>query len=193
MNVMERVADGEPLEASVESWLAQFERALAAGDDVALHDLFLPESHWRDILALTWSIETVSGSGAVAEAVAATRSMKPSGFMLDRARTAPRVTTRAGTQSTEAFFKFETAIGRCNGILRLIGGKAWTLMTALELSPLVLALVIVGVPLIVNCEGTTIETELMLDDDCLGDVFLTVTVNACVVPVLTVPGDTVVM
>ena len=132
MNVMERVADGEPLEASVESWLAQFERALAAGDDVALHDLFLPESHWRDILALTWSIETVSGSGAVAEAVAATRSMKPSGFMLDRARTAPRVTTRAGTQSTEAFFKFETAIGRCNGVLRLIGGKAWTLMTALD-------------------------------------------------------------
>ena len=68
----------------------------------------------------------------VAEALASTRPMKPSGFALDRARTPPRVTTRAGTPSTEAFFKFETAIGRCNGVVRLIGGKAWTVMTALN-------------------------------------------------------------
>ena len=102
------------------------------GDDAALHDLFHAESYWRDILALTWTIQTVGGSGAVAEALASTRAMKPSGFALDRARTPPRVTTRAGTQSTEAFFKFETAIGRCNGVVRLIGGKAWTVMTALN-------------------------------------------------------------
>src|SRR3954447_17261623 len=51
----------------------------------------------------------------------------------------------------------------------------FTVMIALEFSPLVLALVIVGVPLIVNCDGTRIDTELMLDDDCLGDVFVTVT------------------
>ena len=68
----------------------------------------------------------------MAEALASTRAMKPSGFALDRARTPPRVTTRAGTPSTEAFFKFETAIGRCNGVVRLIGGKAWTVMTALN-------------------------------------------------------------
>ena len=42
------------------------------------------------------------------------------------------MTTRAGTQSTEAFFKFETAIGRCNGVVRLVGAKAWTVMTALN-------------------------------------------------------------
>ena len=40
--------------------------------------------------------------------------------------------TRAGTQSVEAFFKFETAIGRCSGVVRLVGGRAWTLMTALD-------------------------------------------------------------
>ena len=132
MNVVERVAEAEPLGATVESWLAQFERAIAQGDDAALHDLFHAESYWRDILALTWTIQTVGGSGMVAEALASTRALKPSGFALDRARTPPRVTTRAGTQSTEAFFKFETAIGRCNGVVRLVGAKAWTVMTALN-------------------------------------------------------------
>ena len=47
--------------------------------------------------------------------------------------------TRAGTNSIEAIFKFETAVGRGHGILRLIPDtadgnrpKAWTLLTALE-------------------------------------------------------------
>ena len=57
------MAEAEPLEATVESWLAQFERALSKGDDAALHDLFHAESYWRDILALTWTIQTVGGSG----------------------------------------------------------------------------------------------------------------------------------
>src|SRR5947208_12785598 len=132
MNVRQRVAEAEPLSASVESWLARFEQALSEKDNAALHGLFLPESHWRDILALTWNIETVSGSGAVAEALAQPVDKRPTSFRLDRARTAPRVTTRAGTQSTEAFFAFETAFGRCNGIVRLIGGRCLTFMTALN-------------------------------------------------------------
>jgi cation diffusion facilitator CzcD-associated flavoprotein CzcO len=132
MNVRERVAEAEPVGTDVEAWLAKFERALSQGDEASLHDLFLPESHWRDILALTWNIETVSGSGAVAEALAQAVDKRPTSFRLDRARTAPRVTTRAGTQSTEAFFAFETAFGRCNGIVRLIGGRCWTFMTALN-------------------------------------------------------------
>ena len=47
--------------------------------------------------------------------------------------------TRAGTSSIEAIFKFETAVGRGDGILRLIPDaadgnrlKAWTLLTALQ-------------------------------------------------------------
>src|SRR5256885_3312207 len=135
MNVRERVAEAEPLGASVEEWLASFERALSQGDEASLHDLFLPESHWRDILALTWNIETVSGSGAVAEALAQAVAKKPTGFRLDRARTPPRVTTRAGTQSTEAVLAFETATGRSNGVVRLIGAKALTVTAALTQIP----------------------------------------------------------
>jgi putative flavoprotein involved in K+ transport len=64
---------------------------------------------------------------------------KPADFAIDPDRAAPRKVTRAGTSTIEAIFKFETAQGRGNGILRLIpdsddGGilKAWTLLTALE-------------------------------------------------------------
>jgi putative flavoprotein involved in K+ transport len=102
MNVRERIAEADSLSTSVQAWLARFEEALAQGDAAALHDLFLAESYWRDILALTWRIETVGGSGAVAEALAAAASAQPSGFALDTARTPPRLTTRAGTQSVVA-------------------------------------------------------------------------------------------
>ena len=56
--------------ASAQSWLTQFERALSQGDEAALHGLFHADSHWRDILALTWNIQTIGGSGAIAEALA---------------------------------------------------------------------------------------------------------------------------
>ena len=49
----------------VENWLAQFERALAEPDDALLKTLFHPDSHWRDVLALTWHIRTVSGVDAI--------------------------------------------------------------------------------------------------------------------------------
>ncbi len=132
MNVRERIAEADPLAPGLVSWLTSFDDALSRGDAAALHGLFSAESYWRDILALTWRIDTVSGASAIAEALAGARAIKPSGFALDTARTPPRLMTRAGTQSVEAFFKFETAIGRCSGVVRLVGGRAWTLMTALD-------------------------------------------------------------
>jgi hypothetical protein len=63
----------------------------------------------------------------------------PSGFKSDPDRTGARWVTRAGTDAIEAIFRFETAVGRGSGVLRLIpdGGDgdalmAWTLLTTLE-------------------------------------------------------------
>ena len=50
-------------------WLARFESALAGRSDETLESLFHSDSHWRDILALTWCIKTVSGSSAIARAL----------------------------------------------------------------------------------------------------------------------------
>jgi len=121
-------------------WLRDFERALAEPDDALLRTLFLPESYWRDVLALTWRIETIGGVSAILRKLKQhARRVKPTAFELDQERTAPRRVTRAGTRAIEAIFKFETADGRGSGVLRLVPDtddgnkvKAWTLLTSLD-------------------------------------------------------------
>src|SRR5258706_11058085 len=128
------LASTENIATLAADWLADFERALATGDERALEELFDSESHWRDVLALTWRIGTLSGAhGLAAELLSHAAWAKPHGFEVDLRRTAPREVTRAGGKCIEAIFRFETAIGRGNGVLRLLpSAKAWTLLTALD-------------------------------------------------------------
>ena len=48
-------------EAAAKRWLSAFEAALRSADTRVLALLFAGESHWRDILAFTWRVQTVSG------------------------------------------------------------------------------------------------------------------------------------
>ena len=92
------------------------------------------------MLALSWNIQTLNGAEPIlSELKADAISASPSGFRVDPDRAAPRRVTRAGTNAIEAIFRFETAVGRGSGILRLIPDagdgnrlKAWTLLTALD-------------------------------------------------------------
>jgi cation diffusion facilitator CzcD-associated flavoprotein CzcO len=130
----------DDISIAAEDWLARFESALAKRCDNLLENLFHPDSHWRDVLALSWNIQTINGADAIlSELIARTRRAAPAAFSIDPDRAAPRRVTRAGTSTIEAIFKFETAQGRGSGILRLIPDpgdgnilKAWTLLTALE-------------------------------------------------------------
>ena len=130
----------ETIATIVDHWLAQFERALAERDEVLLKTLFHPDSHWRDVLALTWQIRTINGRDAILrELETHIGTTHPSGFRTNPHRTAPRHVIRAGTNAIEAIFSFETAEGRCSGVLRLLPDaaegdtlKAWTLLTALD-------------------------------------------------------------
>src|SRR5690349_20914551 len=130
----------DDISVSAESWLVQFEAALADGDEVALKALFHPDSYWRDVLALSWNLQTLNGADAILkELPALARRAMPKNFAIDPGRAAPRRVNRAGTPSIETIFKFETAVGRGHGIVRLIPDtadgnrpKAWTLLTALE-------------------------------------------------------------
>src|SRR5713226_5328672 len=125
---------------ATENWLTQFESALATSDDTLLKTLFHPESHWRDVLALSWNIQTINGAEAILRELKADAGRaRPAGFAIDPDRAAPRRVKRAGTSTIEAIFKFEIAQGRGNGILRLVPDagdgnrpKAWTLLTALD-------------------------------------------------------------
>ena len=124
---------------ATDNWLAQFEEALGKSDAGLLKALFHPDSYWRDVLALSWNIQTLNGADAILKALPPlARSATPSGFAIDPDRRAPRKVMRAGTHAIEAIFKFETRVGRGSGIVRLIPDdadgnalKAWTLLTEL--------------------------------------------------------------
>jgi hypothetical protein len=131
------LAKNDTIPAVVEHWLADFEQALTGPGDVGLRALFAPDCHWRDVLALTWTIQTHGGRDEVVSALKqwAARA-RPKGFRSAENRTPPRRVTRTGTETIEAILAFETDAGWCNGVVRLIedGGalKAWTLLTALD-------------------------------------------------------------
>lgn len=134
---MDGILTNTSAKAVAETWLGDFTAALASGDTARLAALFAPECHWRDILAFTWDLHTTSGPAAIAGRLAPeVARVAPRGFKLAAGRTPPRTVTRAGTDAIEAIFTFETAVGPCNGVVRLVsdGGqaRAWTLMTALD-------------------------------------------------------------
>src|SRR5216683_4142954 len=124
---------------AAENWLIQFQTALT-GNDGVLKPLFLFESYWRDVLALSWNIQTLVGAPAILKALKLHADhVAPCGFVIDPNRAPPRRVMRAGTEVVEAIFKFETAQGRGSGIVRLVPDlddgsrlKAWTLLTALD-------------------------------------------------------------
>jgi len=138
MNMLDGIE--ETLLPTVNRWLGDFETAISQSDFAALEALFLGDGHWRDLLAFTWHIQTVSGAGKIVDTLKALApNVKPSGFQTDLRRTPPRVVTRAGRETVEAIFNFETAYGPASGVVRLIRdgddretAKAWTLMTALD-------------------------------------------------------------
>ena len=121
----------------IETWLGRFNAACEAGDRASLAALFRTDGHWRDVVALTWRITTVSGRGAVAAALPeAIAQACARNFAVDADRYPPRFVERAGEPAVEAILRFETAIGTGAGILRLTAADgdatAWTMMTALH-------------------------------------------------------------
>ena len=135
----------ERLAELAEGWLGRFEQALAAPDAAATAELFHEDSYWRDAVAFTWSLRTFEGAAAIGAALAdQAAGAGATGFRLDGRRIAPASVVRGGTECVEAFFAFETATGRGEGVLRLkpadggadggAGGevRAWTLLTALD-------------------------------------------------------------
>src|SRR5262245_56838345 len=134
------LAGTETLATIANHWFARLEHALKTSDWALLQSLFLPDSHWRDVLALPWRIGTVSGARAIASTLQEhARRARPRGFRTDPERTAPRHVTRAGTKCVEVLYRFETALGRGSGVLRFLSEtgdneepRAWTLLTALD-------------------------------------------------------------
>jgi len=112
--------------AQVSQWLADFGAAVSRGNFGAATALFGDESYWRDLVSFTWNLKTAEGPPQIQAMLEATMPRaKPSNFAIQG----------EGSEAngvTEGWFTFETATGRGRGHLRLIGGKAWTLLTTLQ-------------------------------------------------------------
>ena len=104
------VVTDESLFVAANCWLSNFEEAISNSDYAHLEFLFDIDCHWRDLLAFTWHIMTVSGRERVRNALKTySQTAKPSRFKVDNDRTPPRLVTRAGVEVIEAIFCFETA------------------------------------------------------------------------------------
>lgn len=136
---MPKDADNDPTLIEIaETWLSEFDLAITSGDSKAVVALFMPDGHWRDILAFDWKLATVSGTVEIAAKLERTLPLaKPGHFHIPDDRTPPRMVTRAGEDAIEVLFDFKTATGTGSGVVRLREDsaglwRAWTLSTTLQ-------------------------------------------------------------
>ncbi|MWA02924.1 SidA/IucD/PvdA family monooxygenase [Actinomadura sp. LD22] len=128
------------VESAFGSWLARFDQAVTGGAAEAVAGEFEPDGYWRDILALTWRYHTYSGRGEIRRALGAgllaqhPRNLRPAAD-----RTPPRLVKRSSRMVIEAYFDFDTDLGRGTGFVRLLveddrlaDAPVWILLTALQ-------------------------------------------------------------
>ena len=135
MNISFANGDSEFAEIAAEKWITKFTNALNENDALGLGTLFSEDCHWRDLVALTWRIETQSGQVSLQDKLFLyLKKRVVTNLKLDKRRSAPRYVKRAGQPCIEAFACFDTDAGKCVAVIRLQpdGLTAWTLMTALE-------------------------------------------------------------
>ncbi len=114
--------------AQVAEWLEALADTLSQQKLEALDGLFEPDCFWRDFLAFTWNIKTVEGVASVREMLSHVlpRMDGSIAWALDRA------SVQCEGEVVSAWFRFETAVGRGQGHLRLRAGQCWTFFTALR-------------------------------------------------------------
>ena len=115
-------------------WIERFAETLAGRSD--LRGLFVADAHWRDLVALTGELRTTSGAQMPAALLQALCRAGAGGFALHPRKVAPQRASRAGRDVIEAGIVFQTDLGSCEGVVRLVPDqqpvRAWTLLTALD-------------------------------------------------------------
>lgn len=113
--------------AEVQGLLDSFGAALQRGDVDAAVACFQDDCYWRDLVSFTWNIHTSEGKDAIRGMLhAQLAATKPSGWKIAEGETAAE---DGGV--TTAWIEFETGVSRGYGLVRLIGGKIWTLLTTM--------------------------------------------------------------
>ena len=110
--------------AHVRKWLDRLNAALQSANQASVASLFALDGHWRDLFAFTWNITPCQGPDAIASLMLEKQSaVKAQCFAIAEGRTPPRRAQRAGVDVIEAIFRFETSVGRCFGVVRLLANE----------------------------------------------------------------------
>ncbi|MFA3916534.1 NAD(P)-binding domain-containing protein [Ruegeria hyattellae] len=110
-----------------QAFLDDFGLVLAEGDIAKATDMFAEECYWRDLVTFTWNFKTVEGKDEVADMLShQLATTKPSGWSIAEGE----VPTEEDGVVT-AWISFETELARGYGLIRLVGGKIWTLLTTM--------------------------------------------------------------
>src|SRR3954466_15417782 len=93
----------ESYRETTEAWLAAFDAALAKGSAAELSQLFVADSHWRNLFGLSWHFATFRGHAKViAQRLAGWAGVGARHFRIDTARLAPRGAVVGGREVVEA-------------------------------------------------------------------------------------------
>lgn len=123
----------------IQLWLNNWTQALGSSDIDALKRLWITDSHWRDVLGLHWNLQTTSGCVEISETlIRRALVINPRKWSVRTGPLGIQKTQRAGRDVIECILDFETDVGPCEAVLRLVVDaaengtlKAWSLMTAL--------------------------------------------------------------
>ena len=108
-----------------QDWLNRFDQALQQRDLDAAVALFGDDCYWRDLVSFTWNICTQENPAQVRAMLAARLDdVAPSNWQVEG-----QATSADGV--IDAWCTFETRLSRGRGHLRLVGGRAWTLLTTM--------------------------------------------------------------
>lgn len=115
------------LQQEVTRFLAGFGAALGSGDIDRALGFFQDDCYWRDLVTFTWNIHTAEGKAGIADMLRATLAQTaPGGWRIAEGEAA----TEDGGVTT-AWIQFETGVARGFGLIRLMNGKIWTLLTTM--------------------------------------------------------------
>lgn len=112
----------------VQAFLDKFGAALEAGRIDEAVSMFADDCYWRDLVAFTWNIKTVEGHDQVRDMLQSQLQLvKPTKWLV-----APGEAATDTDGVTESWISFETEVARGYGLIRLKGGKIWTLLTVMS-------------------------------------------------------------
>ena len=134
------MSDPDQIATVVSEWLGSLNAGWASQDPTEISALFEPDGHWKDIVAFTWAYRTFTGIDEIERGLKLTLGdTRPRNARIAADRTAPRLVKRSARKVIEAYFDFDTEVGRGTGFVRLpydphepAVPRAWILLTTLQ-------------------------------------------------------------